>query len=417
MKIRALIYVTIFATSLFCLNSYAAVTTRPGITGASANVELKQKTAFGELLVGEITPKVQIGFPYNINTAFVNTSTVGSGTVTQSNSKAVLQTTAASSSEAHLTSRRVLKYNTGQGGLVRFTAVLTACTDNSSQLIGIGDAVDGFFFGCDGASFGLLRRQDGVDNWVTQTSWNDDKAAGAGVLPFIDITKGNVYQIRYQWLGFGAITFWIENPATGDFIKVHTIKYANTYTDPSIFNPSLPLHAEVVNVSNATNIMLQTSSMMGGIEGKEEDLGNLESISNDKAAITTTETNIVTIQNKALFVTKINRVEIELKAFSYGVDGTKPAIIRLVKNTALGGSPSYSDISANTSVVSYDVAGTTLTGGEPIFTLSVSKSDGDLIDLSPYNIVLEPGEILTLSIEATSSTTDTTGSLVWSEKF
>ncbi len=328
-----------------------------------------------------------------------------------------MQTTAAASSEAHLTSRRVLKYNTGQGGLVRFTAVFTACTANSSQLIGVGDAIDGFYFGCDGTSFGLLRRQNSVDNWVAQTSWIHDKAAGAEILPSIDITKGNVYQIRYQWLGFGAITFWVENPTTGDFVKVHTIEYANAYTDPSIFNPSLPLHAEVINVSNATNIMLQTSSMMGGIEGKEVDLGNIVSISNDKAAVTTTETNIVTIQNKALFVTKTNRVEIELKSFSYGVDGTKPVIVRLVKNATLGGSPSYSDISANTSVVSYDVAGTTLTGGEPIFTLSVSKSDGDVIDLSPYNIVLEPGEILTLSVEATSSTTDATGSLVWSEKF
>jgi hypothetical protein len=379
--------------------------------------EVLQKAAFGELLVGEITPKVQIGFPYNINTAFVHTSTVGSGTVTQSNSKAVLQTTAASSSAAYLWSRRILRYATGQGALVRDTTVYTACVANSSQIIGIGDAVDGFFFGCNGASFGVLRRQNSVDNWTAQTSWSDDKATGAGRLPFIDITKGNVYQIRYQWLGFGAITFWIEKPSTGEFIKVHTIEYANAYTDPSIFNPSLPLHAEVVNTSNATNIMLQTSSMMGGIEGKEVELGNIESISNDKAAVTTTETNILTIQNKALFVTKTNRVEIELKSFSYGVDGTKPVIIRLVKNATLGGSPTYNDISANTSVVSYDVAGTTLTGGEPIFTISVSKSAGDVIDLSSYNIVLEPGETLTLSFEATSSTTDTTGSLVWSEKF
>jgi hypothetical protein len=379
--------------------------------------ESLQKTAFGGLLVGEITPKVQIGFSYNINAAFVNTSTVGSGTVTQSNSKAVLQTTAASSSAAYLWSRRVLSYRQGQGSVIRDTTIYTACVDGSSQILGIGDAVDGFFFGCNGATFGILRRQNSVDNWTAQTAWSNDKATGAGALPFIDITKGNVYQIRYQWLGFGAITFWIENPPTGDFIKVHTIEYANAYTDPSIFNPSLPLHAEVINTSNDTNVMLQTSSMMGGIEGKEAELGNIVSISNDKAAVTTTETNIVTIQNKALFVTKTNRVEIELKSFSYGVDGTKPAIIRLVKNATLGGSPSYSDISANTSVVSYDIAGTTLTGGEPIFTISVSKSTGDVIDLSQYNIVLEPGETLTLSVEATSSTTDATGSLVWSEQF
>jgi hypothetical protein len=393
-----------------------------GVKGGGSSAEIAsianaQKTAFGEMSIGELTPKVHLSFPYNINAAFVNTTTIGSGTVTQADSKAVLQTTAASSSQAHLTSRRVLKYNTGQGGLVRFTAVFTPCTANSSQLIGIGDAIDGFYFGCDGATFGLLRRQDSVDNWTVQTSWNGDKAAGASILPFIDITKGNVYQIRYQWLGFGAITFWVENPWDGEFIKVHTIRYANAHTDPSIFNPSLPLHAEVVNVSNATNIMLQTSSMMGGIEGKEVDLGELESISNTKEGVTTTETNVVTIQNKTTFATKTNRVEIVLKAISYGVDGTKPAIVRLIKNVTLGGTPSYTDISANTSVVSYDVAGTTITGGEVLLSLATNKSDGDTLDLSRYNIVLEPGETFTISVEASSGTTDASVSLVWSERF
>jgi hypothetical protein len=414
---KATLSIIIFSLILN-INAYAGnIIPTDYATEDTLNQIVPSKTAFGELLVGEITPKVQIGFPYNINTAFVNTSTVGSGTVTQSNSKAVLQTMAASSSEAYLWSRRVLTYRQGQGSVVRDTTIYTACIDGSHQIIGVGDAVDGFFFGCNGDTFGVLRRQNNVDNWTAQTSWSADKAVGAETLPFIDITKGNVYQIRYQWLGFGAITFWIEQPSTGRFIKVHTIEYANAFTDPSIFNPSLPLHAEVVNTTNDTNIMLQTSSMMGGIEGKEVDLGNIESISNSKASVTTTETNIITIQNKSLFVTKTNRVEIVLKAISYGVDGTKPAIVRLVKNTTLGGSPSYNDIDANTSVVSYDVAGTTLSGGEIILSIATNKSDGDTLDLSSYNIVLEPGETLTVSAEASSSTTDASVSLIWSEKF
>ena len=33
----------------------------------------------------------------------------------------------------------------------------------------------------------------------------------------LDPEFGNVFKIQYQWLGFGAIIFSIENSVTGDF--------------------------------------------------------------------------------------------------------------------------------------------------------------------------------------------------------
>lgn len=375
------------------------------------------KAAFGELITAELTPKVQIDFPYNINTDIVNTTTTGSGTVTQSNGKVVVQTTASASSTAQLTSKRVLKYDAGQGALIRFTAIFTTGVASSTQIVGIGDNIDGFFFGYNATSSGILRRQNGVDIWTAQTSWSEDLADGTGTLPSIDWTKGNVFQIRYQWLGFGLISFWMENPSTGKFVRVHNIEYANANTEPSIFNPSLPLCIWAKNTSNSSNIKIESSSMAGFVEGKEVLLGPKNSISNAKAAIDTTETNIITIRNRDTFVSSTNRVEVELDFIAIAVDGTKPAIARVTKNTTLGGAPVYVRLATSTSVIEYDTAGTTLTGGEVLFTFSLAKEDSNDLKVNDLHIDLVPGDTLTLSVEATSGSTDTLASFSWIERF
>ncbi len=377
--------------------------------------EQQQKAAFGETLVAEITPTARLEFPYNINTDIVTTATGGSGTVAQSDSKAVLQTSSGSSSSANLYSKRVLKYDPGQGGLVRFTSVFTTGSANSSQEIGYGDATDGLFFGYNGTALGILRRVGGADTWVAQASWNMDEADGTGALPSMTWTKGNVFQIRFQWLGFGQISFWVENPDNGRFVCVHEIRYANTSTIPSLLNPSLPLWAKVANTSNDTNIQLQISSMMGGVEGRVFDLGTENSKSNSKAGVST-ETNILTIRNKSTYAGITNRVRISPKLLTIATDGTKIVTVRIVKNTTLGGAPSYTDISTNTSVVDYDTDGTTLTGGTELLSIQMGKLDSDKVDLSHLLDQLNPGDTLTISATSSSST-EAGVSIVWRELF
>ena len=56
-----------------------------------------------------------------------------------------LSTGAAANSSAQILSKEPIKYNPGQGGLVRFTGIFTIGVANSTQLIGIGDSGDGYF--------------------------------------------------------------------------------------------------------------------------------------------------------------------------------------------------------------------------------------------------------------------------------
>ena len=381
------------------------------------------RSAFGEVEVVQPTPVVQADFVYNVNADMVDSTVTGSGTITQANAMAVLQTTAAASSSAKIETKRFLKYRPGQGCHVRGTALFTTGVANSEQLFGGGDSQDGLFFGFNGTSFGVMTRNDGVDTWVPQASWNGDKMDGSGgssnpTGQDLDVTKGNVYQINFQWLGFGLIEFAIEDANTGRFVPVHKIAYANANTVPSLTNPSFPILWSVENTTNTSNITLKGASCCGEIEGKIEYLGPTNAIGNSKTGVTTTLTNIITIQNKSTYQTITNRTPVNILKYSLSVDGTKPAEFQIVKNATLGGTPSYTDISTNASVIEYDTAGTTVTGGKAIdfgtlgATGSASEGGTDTTD-----IIINPGETLTIAVNATQATTDATAAIRWVEDF
>ena len=122
--------------------------------------------AFRETIVAELTPVINLKFPYNIPERITDTTLVGSGTVTQENSMAKISTGAATSSSANLRSHDVLVYQPGQGALVRFSAVFSQGVAGSTQEVGVGDGDDGYFIGFNGADFSINRRRNGTDNWV-----------------------------------------------------------------------------------------------------------------------------------------------------------------------------------------------------------------------------------------------------------
>jgi len=374
-------------------------------------------TAFGELSVAQKSPRVLCHFPYNLNTDIVNTSTVGSGSVTHSGQFAVISSGAATSSSGHLESVRILEYNPGTGGLARFTCVYNTGVAGNTQIAGIGNANNGFFFGYNGTSFGILRRSGGVDNWISQQNWNGNRMLGdESLIQTLDPQKGNVYQIRYQWLGFGAIEFAIEDSVSGELEIVHTIRYANENTTPSLNNPSFPFFVQSSNTTNNTAVITKISSVGLYIEGNDTTAGETRNaIDNTKTAVST-ETNILTIRNKSTFQGITNSVVIQPDFITLAVDGTKNSTIRIYLNASLGGSPSYTDVRVNNSVVDYDVAGTTVSGGVLIAAFALAKAGSLSQTFREFDFLLKPGQTMTFSAES-SANTDATTSVSWAERF
>lgn len=481
-----------------------------------------QKTAFGELSIAELTPVVQLQFPYNINSLMVDSRANQSGSVSVADNMAQISSGAASNSSGQLTSHVPIKYNPGQGGLCRFTALFTTGVANSFQLAGIGDSGDGYFFGYNGSAFSILKRQGGMpevrtltvstassdaenititldgdalatvavtasgvitttvneiaaadysdvgrgwtaeavgdtvvfyswdsfsrtgsytlsgatsavgafaqtlagvaptDTYIAQSAWNGDKFDGTGDSGVtLDPTKGNVYQIQYQWLGFGAIDFLVEDALDGRFKLAHRIEYANANVVPSVDNPTLPLCAMSENVSNTSDLVVKTGSMAGFVEGKQVLLGPRRGASGKEIALTTTPLPVLSIRNNRIYQSKLNRTKVKINFVSISVEHTKPVIVSFYENATLIGA-SWSDVDASTSVMQVDTTATAVTGGVFLFALDLGKTGSQIIDFrsSLEAVLVLPGNHLSaVAVASSGNNAEVDISFNWIEEF
>jgi hypothetical protein len=192
---------------------------------------------------------------------------------------------------------------------------------------------------------------------------------------------------------------------------------------PSVLNPNFEYTMWTANKGTTSDIIVKSSSYAFFVEGRTSHIENhvpLESSGEKQKTTVTTEVAIVTIRNKAAYASKTNFIEILLLGVYASIEASSAnnlGKVRLVKNATLGGSPSYADINTSDSVVDLDVAGTTVTGGTELTSLPLAgKNDADRQDLSAWQIILNPGETLTLAGSSANSATIDAG-LVWHELF
>jgi len=380
-------------------------------------VLVDQQTAFGEVEVAQKVGMIYGKFTYNLNTELFKDNSTGSGSVTVTPPFSITSSGAATSSKGILNSVNVLEYFPGTGGATYFTAIFDTPKTGNNQLVGIGDLVNGFFIGYNNETFSILRRSAGVDTFVGQSSFNVDTLDGNGESGMtIDTTKGNVFKIQYQWLGFGQIDFFVENPETGLLIIFHQIKYTNANTDVSIQQPSLPFQVESSNTTNATDVVIKVPSLSAYTQGITSNAAFLTHGSSNSVTAVSAERAILTIRNNATFASVTNYIRISPKIVSITSDGTKSSTFAIYRNATLGGTPNFVDFNSNSSVVAIDKAGTTVTGGTLIATFDIGKVSNEIINLDFSSIILHPGDTMTISV-ASSSNTDATASITWQERF
>jgi hypothetical protein len=362
-----------------------------------------QKTAFNELTVAELNPKVQVYFPYGIISGQCTINNTSSGFTWWDSGMAHLSAPIPNS-YSQLVTRRFIKTDPGVGCIGRYTAIFTSGRAQTKQIIGIGDRLDGFFFGYSGVDFGILKIRDGVEEWHFQPNWNVDTFNGTGKsLHKFYPESGNVYQVHYQWLGFGQISFYIENPRDGILTNIHNIKYANSNLAPSVMNPSLPMSAYVENSGNNsfTGTLLKTSSMGAFTEGKFNGNLGIRHASGSNAIVTTTElNNIFTIKNNTTFKNKSNRIEAETNLISISSNGNKSVCFIITRNSSVGTGTLYNYFDSGNSPISCFTGFTPVTGGEQISHIDLSQTDSEIIQES---ISLFPGELLSVSCAANSA--------------
>jgi len=97
-----------------------------------------------------------------------------------------------------------------------------------------------------------------TNTFITQSSFNVDKLDGNGPTGMtLDQSKGNVFEIGFQYLGFGNAKFDIEDEETGKFRTFHIIKNTNSRTTPVLKNPNVLALATSANIGGTTSTKMK----------------------------------------------------------------------------------------------------------------------------------------------------------------
>ena len=383
-------------------------------------------SAFGTLETNELTPVIQGDFVHGLNTQIWATPVVsGAGaSVDTNNARLRIQSGTSATGYAYILSRRPIRYRAGQGTTARFTPIFDPGQANSLQLWGMMSIssnlpYDGYFFAHNGTSFGVAHYVRGVLTFTAQADWNGDTAdTSTGGTFTYDHELGTACMIKYPYLGFGNITFWIQNPDTGRWRMVHMIKYGNTSNETQLSNPNLFFGGFVLNSGNTSNLTMYCGSVGVFLSGVRSFISNPKWARDNYKTGVTAETNILSLRNCTTYNGSTNRGMIRLNSISVGGDAAAGSvvIVRFRLAATVGGVPAFATLNGTTadngvtitsgnSIASADVAGTTATGGTLLYNLTIAAPGNAVLDLTPFDLFIAAGETMTISGFSTANAT------------
>lgn len=391
-------------------------------------------SAFGEVLAAEPFPIAQTDFVYGINTVVTSNVTSGSNaSVTATNGLLILTSNAAGgASMAMFRPKKFLKYRPGTSTMTRMTGAFTAgAPANSVQFVGEGFLdpssnviIDGMGFGYQGSTFGVFWFRDSAVNFIPQTQWNYDTMQGTGKSGFnMDPTKLNIFQFKFQYLGGGNLFYYVLPGTTGRWALAHMIQNSGTLTTPVFRDPTFHAmwYSNCYAAGNNTPVIVNGASCGQFLEGHRRFLGPKGAITYSPSAAVTNNTNTMmfALRNALYFNGIPNRSQAHIRSISFGGNGVGTGsnqangvvALTLIRNPASGGPAVFapyngslgtnfngisgSNVFGQSSISSNVSQLTAITGGNVGFTHVVSLGgQSGPIDLTDYEIVLNPGDTL-----------------------
>jgi hypothetical protein len=285
----------------------------------------------------------------------------------------------------------------GKGGYltdVVSSSVFFICARSNSTSTGAFSAVGGT--AGDLGSFTRLKAgEDQTNTFIPTGSFNVDKLDGTGPTGMtLDPQKGNVYQIGFQYLGFGNASVAIEDPSTGTFRIAHRIENTNTRTSTVLKNPNVSGLVTSANIGGTTSKTIKCGSMATFVEG---DVIKLD----PKFAKSFAFTSLNKTTYHPLALLKANRIfnnescfgEFDiLRVAASNTVASKTLSVALFLGAEVTGEVDFQYVDEENSIVS--VAELDPTGGSPPNTI------GNLASLSPfYELLIGPNNSVAEQLE------------------
>lgn len=376
-----------------------------------------------------------VSFEYDTQPLIMQVLNVGAGTgVKTTNVSSMTLATGGNTSGdgSTLQSKQYLRYEPGKSLAITQTGVIGAAKANVRSQIGYYDANNGMFFDQNNGIGVTVRTHTSgspVDTTVLQASWNIDKMDGTGPSGItLDFSKEQIFYIDLQWLGAGRIRFGFI--VGGLLFYCHQVLNANVLSLPYTNTACLPVRWEIHNTGTASGTTTMTAGCGAVIAegGNDKPLALPFAISNGTTEIAvTTRRAVLSIRPKTTFNSITNRGLIRPLLLNVWPEANS-CIWELVLNGTLGGVPSFASVDAN-SLVEFDVAGTTVTGGTVVARGYASSGSGagfsgaatgvgDLLGIIPITLDIAGTGQDVLSVVCTSlnATSNISALLGWSEQ-
>ena len=362
------------------------------VDGATLPVFLTDPTAapawptpFGDLRVVSPWVLADLVNKYEIDPRVYGTSTATGGTVTfvPLASAIALAATATINSAAKLRTNNYFRYQAGKSLRWRTTLFHTDTGQtNQVRRWGFFDDNDGLFFALTGTVMSVVQRSSVsggvVEVAFTQANWNFDRMDGYGPSGMtLDITKGNIYECAFQWLGVGNVLFFVNGRL------VHINRNPGLYASPYMRTATLPLSWEVVNTGASTIGGFTYICSNVFIEGGEPAAPTSFAAFTASDVLTSpAEHPIISIRPKATYNSITNRMLLLPFILSVSTEGSR-AGYRVVMNSTLTGA-SWVSADAN-SGAEYDLSASSGTGGQTLIRgFLPGSNDAKDIDLTEF---------------------------------
>lgn len=243
---------------------------------------------------------------------------------------------------------------------------------------------------------------------IPQSTWNQNTMSG------LDTTKGNVYQIDYQYLGYGNIFFYIEDEDNGGFVLVHILKIANLRQTPSLQNPSLRFGMYAVSLGSTTDLQVQCASVGLYVQGEVFKTRNPRAVKHTQS-VSSSFTNIITLRNRRTYNYYYNQIEVEPINISISSESSQNVEVEIRTNATFSGDTNFSTAGTNL-VTDIDTTANTVTNGTLLTAFTLSSKGNLSVNLKDFDIVIPPSLTFTISAKVTSgASSNVTATLTYYE--
>ncbi len=296
-------------------------------------------------------------------------------------------------------------HNAAQIAAASFAGWITEQQDNRVRFLAEGVGTKSGTFSVSSATLAATNNhvQLGVahtENWTYREDFNIDKLDGTGPSRVnLDLTKLNVWQINFRWLGAGEIRFAVEDPNQGDMIFFHHIHYSNRNTVVHLDNPSLKVGYVVANLAGGggASVSVSGASMLGAIEGKIIPTTYPVSARGYRSGGMNTSNQIyhlLSVKNPTIYSGKINARELLIQKISAlaTIAASAPGTILIYVNPIITGELIFNSFNPVKAAL-YSTTNTVIDGtiNTPVAGFSVTSAAPQTIDLSDLRLAITPG--------------------------